>query len=109
MYEIQEISAPMLAFPASVKHLMPKYKDIPDEFKDWNNRNKWSKLVTTWFFRGLKSAKWTPKPGVDTNKALRHVGAIMGSFEPKHEHKEAACAFLLSEWFEDVQYEAADK
>ena len=46
-----------------------------------------------------------PKEGVDTKKALRHVKAVLGSWEPKHEHKEAGVAFLLNEWFDDVTYE----
>ena len=40
----------------------------------------------------------------DTNKAIRHLKAILVSYDPKHEHKEAGVAFLLSEWFEDVTY-----
>lgn len=42
----------------------------------------------------------TAKPGVDAHKALRAIKAVLGSYEPKHEHKEAACAFMLSEWFD---------
>lgn len=33
-------------------------------------------------------------------KALPYLRAFMGSFEPKHEHKEAICALLLSELVE---------
>lgn len=42
----------------------------------------------------------TARPGVDRDKALVAIKAALGSFEPKHEHKEAGCAFLLHEWFE---------
>jgi len=45
-----------------------------------------------------------PNDGIDQNKALRHIKAILGSFEPKHEHKEAAAAYLLSLWFKSVKY-----
>jgi hypothetical protein len=31
----------------------------------------------------------------------------MSSWEPKHEHKEAGCAYLLSEFFDDVNYKKA--
>lgn len=105
MFPIQDIDNITLAFPANVSHLMPAYKDIPEEFK--RPCGKWQDVVSAWFFCGLKNAKWTPKEGVDTNKALRHVKTIMGSFEPKHEHKEAGCAYLLSQWFDDVTYEKA--
>lgn len=95
-----------MAFPTSVDGMMPAYKDIPEEFKNWNRPTKWNKLVSAIFFGGLKKLELRPKPGVDQEKAFRHIRYIMGSWEPKHEHKEAGCAFLFSEWFEDVDFEA---
>lgn len=91
-----------LAFPASVRKMMPPYEEIPREFR--HSSNKWNKLFSDWFFAGIKDLELVPKDGVDLNKALRHIKAIMGSFEPKHEHKEAAVAFLFNEWFSDVKY-----
>lgn len=85
-----------VAFPASVKHLMPSMEEIPKEFQ--RGRTYWSTLTSEWFFRGLKSLP-TSKEGVDRNQALRHLKCIMGSFEPRHEHKEAAVAYLMSLWF----------
>lgn len=102
-----EIDAATLAFPASVSHLMPAYKEIPQEF--YRSRSKWNALVTDWFFCGLEELKLKPKPGIDEQKALRHISAIMRSFEPKHEHKEAACAYLMSLWFEDATWKRAQK
>lgn len=102
---VQEVNGLELAFGGDMKKLLPSYNEIPDEFK--NDRNKWVKVVSDWFFYGLKNAQWKPKEGIDTQKALRHVKAIMGSWEPNHEHKEAGCAYLLSEFFEDVKYEKA--
>lgn len=101
MFPIKEVDDVTLAFPATVKHLMPNMKDIPEEFKQYNG-TKWNKLVGQWFFNGLSKLELVPRPEVDANKDFRHIQAIMGSFEPKHEHKEAACAYLLSEWFEDT-------
>lgn len=102
MYEIQNVTDIDVVFGTKALDLMPTYNKIPDEFK--NGDTKWNKVVNTWFYRGLKNAQFTPKDGVDKNKALKHIKAIMGSFEPKHEHKEAGCAYLLSEWFEDISY-----
>lgn len=99
--EIDDITA---AFPASVEKLMPKYDDIPDEFRNQNHRNKWTGMVSDWFFSGLKDLKLKPKAGIDEGKAMRHVATIMRSYEPNHEHKEAACAYLLSLWFDDATY-----
>lgn len=88
-------------FSSDVDKLMPKYKDIPDEFK--NHSNKWVQLVSTWFFHGLdQNTDFNVKQGIDPKDALKHIMCIMRSFRPKHEEKEAACAYLLSLWFDSV-------
>lgn len=104
MFDVKEVSDIEIVFPAEVSHLMPKWEDIPDEFKH-HNRTKWNKIFSNWFYSGLKNMKVTPNPGIDKDKALRHIKAIMGSFEPKHEHKEASIAYLMSLWFEDITYD----
>lgn len=80
---------------------MPRYETVPAEFKQ--SGNNYAAFVSKWFFSGLKQddlARLTPRPGVVQNKALAAIRAIICSFEPKHEHKEAGCAFLLHAWFE---------
>jgi hypothetical protein len=101
----QDVSDVELAFPARVNHLMPKYEDIPKEFRNWNSETIWNKLTSDWFYKGFKSLDMKPKEGIDVKKAMRHIRAILGSFEPKHEHKEAAVAYLLSQWFEEPKWE----
>jgi len=97
-----------------IKH-MPKYETIPEEFKR-HNGNAYCKAVTKWFFSGAKAhpgginidgVKFTAKPTVDAVAALAAIRAVLGSFEPKHEHKEAACAYMLSEWFDIETAKAA--
>lgn len=90
------------AFPADVVSLMPPQSEIPDEFRRRSNR--WHKLFSDWFYFGLSDLKLTPKEGIDHDQALRHIRCIMGSFQLKHEHKEAACAYLFDSWFSDVKY-----
>ena len=109
MIPIQEVSNLELAFPAHVRHLMPTMKTIPDEFKNPNRPTKWNRLFRDWFYFGIETWTLTPKPDVDEAKALRHIHAIMSSYEPPHEHKEAAVAFLFSEWFIDVTWKRQDK
>lgn len=60
----------------------------------------YNKLFSTLFFDGgkLKFKKDVDKDFV--SKALPYLKAFMGSFQPKHEHKEAICAMLLSEMVE---------
>jgi hypothetical protein len=90
---------------------MPKYETIPAEFKR-HRGNAYCDAVSDWFFRGAKFAPngieiggtvFEAKQGVNANKALAAIRAVLGSFEPKHEHKEAACAYMLSEWFDIAQ------
>lgn len=86
--------------------LLPKYDDIPEEFKkEQGEAEKWVTVVEDWFFTGIRDAKWVVKPEVNIHTALRHIKSIMMSFEPQHEHKTAGVAYLMSLWFDDVVYE----
>jgi hypothetical protein len=90
-----------LAFGGDTKKLLPPYDSIPAEFK--RDSNPWCQVVYTWFFNGIKRGvvdSWKAKPGIDKGAALAHVKACLASWEPKHEHKEAGCAYLLDMWFE---------
>lgn len=91
-------------FPGKVSHLMPAYTDIADDFKGWHS--PWNRFASHWFFLGMADAKFTPKPGVAMADALRHLRSIISSFEPSHEHKEAAVGYLASLWFERIEYTA---
>jgi len=54
-------------------------------------------LFSNLFFKG---GKLNFKKNLDPDfkaAAVPYLKAFMGSFEPKHEHKEAICALLLSE------------
>lgn len=105
MLAIPELTGADVAF-GNVKH-MPKMADIPAAFTE--DRNVFVRAVRSWFFKGSKrdgrsiiidGKTFTAKPGVDATKALSAIKAVLGSFEPKHEHKEVACAYMLSEWFD---------
>lgn len=103
----QEVTALDLSFGGDMKKLLPPMSKIPDEFK--NRDTKWNDLVSDWFFRGLESFDCVPKKGIDKKIALNHISAIMRSWDPKHEHKEAGCAYLFSLWFEEPLYKAKTK
>lgn len=100
--EPQDVDDVTLAFPADVEPLMPAYEDIPDKFKGYGN--PWVEFQKDWFFSGLHGSEFTPRKGIDPKKATRHLKAIQGSFQPKHQHKEAAVAYLASLWFKKVKY-----
>ena len=101
-YLPQPVDDIRLAFPAGVtEDLMPDVDDIPAEFRDGDN--KWCALANRWFGRGLPATvEFHLRPGIDGETAYRHLSALLGSFEPKHQDKIAAVAFLMNAWFTDV-------
>jgi hypothetical protein len=100
--EIPELTDIDVAFPASALDWMPPMEEIPDEFKD--RSNEWCKIASSWFFFGLpKNVKFYPREGVDPAKAVRAIQATLGSYAPRHQHKEAAVAYMLSCWFTKVK------
>ena len=102
MLPVPEISAAELAFPSGALAWMPPMAEIPDEFK--SHSNPWCQIASSWFFNGLPSTvKFYPRDGVEAAKAVRAIRATLGSFAPKHEHKEAAAAYMLSCWFTKVK------
>lgn len=94
-----------LTFGGNIKTLLPAFEQIPQEFKGASSNNKWNRFIADWFYSGLTHLEVKAKNDIDTKKALRHIGAVLGSFEPKHEHKMAGCAYLASCFFEDVKYQ----
>ncbi len=93
------VSPLQVAFPANVIGvLMPSYKDIPVKYP---GKVFFEHLQNRWFYFGLKTHDLPPtKPEIDLETAVRHLQCIQGSFQPKHEHKIAAVAWLMSLWFE---------
>lgn len=85
-----------MAFGGDMQKLLPPIKDIPAKLPE-----KWLKFQHDWFFKGVNPVGLKPCEGVDRSAAIRHLRAIQMSWEPKHEHKEAAVAYLASRWFTD--------
>ena len=104
----QDIDRITAVFPASVQgKLLPVRPDVPDEFRSqWHSRSHpWCGPVNDWFSNGLDTSRFVAKEGIDAEKAWRHLGACMRSFEPKHEDKIAGVAWLMSLWFGPAQQE----
>jgi hypothetical protein len=97
----EDIDGPTAVFgPAfdAVYELMPAYDEIPEEFK--HDLTPFNDIQHEWFFRGISRWPLKPKDGIDQTKALAHLSAIQRSWTPKHEHKSAGVAYLMSLWFE---------
>lgn len=93
----QQVDDLTLAFPAVLGDLLPPLEVIPD---DYPHRREWLDFQGKWFAGTLPSGSaMEPAEGIDPATAGRHLGAIQRSFEPKHEHKMAAVAWLASRWF----------
>lgn len=67
----------------------------------YNGNTPYNRLFSTLFFSGGKLNFKNDLPEGFRTSATLYLKAIMGSFEPKHEEKEAVCAMLLSELVED--------
>jgi hypothetical protein len=76
----------------------PPMDRIPDEFM--RGHTPFNKVVSTLFFKGGSLADFSLqfKPDIDRRSAMTAIRALLCSFAPKHEVKEATVAWCLSEW-----------
>jgi hypothetical protein len=102
-FPVQPVTHLDITFGGDMSKLLPAYADIPDAFKT-SGHTKWHDLMDDWFFIGVENLNITPKPGIVVADAIRHIKAIIVSFAPKHEHKTAGAAYLMSLWFEDATW-----
>lgn len=102
-----------LAFPAHALDHMPAYEDVPDKYKDSNEREWYARVWAQLMFGGLDDIQLSPADsswtGGDVRRAWRHLNVILRSFAPKHEHKMAALAYLTDTWFAAVRWKPRDK
>lgn len=65
---------------------------------------RWTDIASSLFFRGGKVEDFGLKlrDGLDKRKVMMCLRALLGSFGPKHEEKEATVGFAISKWFEDA-------
>lgn len=92
------------SFPANVYELMPSWESIPQEFRQ--RRSDWNKFFGEWMYKGMPdTAEFTAKDGISAETAYWHLYCVIGSYQPKHEHKEAAVAYLASLWFDRVYFD----
>lgn len=99
MTPVFEVSGAELVFPGDrIVSLVPKYEDIAEELKLRHHPGQ--KFAADAFYYGIKSADLKPREGVETKKAMRAIKAILGCFGFTHEHKMAAVAWYMNEWFE---------
>lgn len=90
-----------IVFPANVARLMPALEAVPPEF--FEHDNEWNRIASHWFGRGLADGvTFDMVDGVEGEVAFDHLRCILSSFEPEHNYKIAAVAYLLSTWCTQV-------
>lgn len=105
-YEPVELTAVERAFPANALDWMPAPDDIPETY--WNSYEWHTQLWRDAMFAGIDDIQLAPKDPSweqeEVDRAHAHLYAILGSFAPKHQHKEAALAYLTDQWFDAVRW-----
>jgi len=103
MLKPQEVSDADIAFPVRALEFMPPMEEIPDEFKE-NASHPAMGLVRRLLFGPTipGDVQFHAVEGVDSEMVFRQLMVIRGSFAPKHQHKEAAMAYLISLWLKKV-------
>lgn len=105
-----EVDDVELSLGVKALEIMPAWSAIPAEFK---TENKFTPLFNAIAFRGaeiksvgfVKAHVGRTDELVTYRKAMRHLNCIVRSWEPEHEHKEAAFCYLCSLWFKDIKFE----
>lgn len=82
------------------RNAYPAYEVIPEQFRRGNT--PFNNAVSGLFFKGGKLEDFGLRLKADTNRQrfFTAMRALLCSFEPKHELKEATVAWLLSEYAE---------
>jgi hypothetical protein len=102
-YEFPELTGADIAF--STEETRP---DLLEEAKKRgfnNHNNPYCKLFSEFFFNGGKLVFKESLSEEFKTKAWNYCQALMFSYKPKHEHKQAVCAMLMSELIDLNSYE----
>ena len=89
--DFPEVSDADVAFGGYPKDWFKKVLTNGIEDKD----RKWNDLFIRLFFEGGSVPVNREYPKEYTDKGLRMLKAVMGSFEPAHEDKKVVCAVIL--------------
>lgn len=97
-----EVSDVLMVFPGQVDHLMPPESKFTDDL----GQEDFRQLASDWFYHGITIAeeKTVPRPGIDLNKAYRHLRCVLGSYQFSQEYKINAIALLCEAWFEQISW-----
>lgn len=101
--KLQEFAFPELKPLEVAFSTLRTNKDLLAEAKErgfYNGSTKYNSLFSSLFFSGGQVEFKKNLNEEFKNKAWTYCRAFMGSWEPKHEEKEAICAMIMSELLE---------
>lgn len=97
-FPIPEFDGPSVAFGADLKHYFNR-RELPKVPREY------SEYVSNLFFNGGELPDFDPR--VDRKKARYAVNALLRSFAPAHEQKEATVAYAFWVWSTPASIDAA--
>lgn len=95
------VSDAQRAFPARV---VGSYLPPPEWFTEDGVPAAWGNFAEALFAGIASDISLIPRDGVDPAAAWDHATMILGSYQPKHEHKISGVAWLLWHWFSAGTY-----
>jgi len=95
--EVKNPSDIELAFP--VGKYTPPLESIPEEFQQFHHPTV-KFIMGFWYEGSWKKFRAVPRPGINPHHAFRMIQETLGTWSISHEHKEAAAAYMLTEFFE---------
>jgi hypothetical protein len=85
----------------NAREFAPALWEIPREFV---GPGAWHAVASGLMWSGSTAIQRAhAKPGITREAALLHVGAVLHAQELSIDHREAAAAYLLANWFDTVQ------
>jgi hypothetical protein len=98
-FAVPEFDDATVAFGAPRSAYLTR-EQMGDDF--YGDRNKFTSAAQSLFFKGGKLADHGLKfrAGIDRDKAVRAIRALLCSFDPKHEIKIGTVGYALSQWCE---------
>lgn len=108
MIPIPHLTPVDVAFPARAKWI-PPMAEIPAQFHR-PTETKGGRLFLDIFRGGVdyRTLGMLARDGVDPEKAWKALQVCATTFGIQHEHKEAAFAFLVDQWFTDIRWSTKD-
>jgi len=85
--------------------IMPDKKILANSMEFYNKNTKYNQLFSELFFKGGTIHYKEILTDKTRENNFRYLKAVMGSFQPKHEQKDAVCAFILSKLVDIDKYD----